>query len=303
MTAALIIAAGKTSHKDAFDPLQEVGSITAAQRVIKVFQRVGIARIVLVLNADMKRLERQAAQLQVVCLHGQEGAEMFHSIQLGLAYLQGKCEKVLITPVDVPLFTADTIRALQCADGTVRVPLHDGRAGHPLLLAASQFPPVLAYSGQGGLAGAIRALGLTRTEVPVEDAGVLHNVQQNPAFSSLLEQHTLQEIHPELQLRLAREKAFFGPESHQLLQLTQETRSLREACARMGISYSKGWSMVSLMEAQLGTPVIARQQGGKSGGHSSLTPLGTNLLAQYGAFASEAQAAIQALFQKHFGEY
>ena len=63
----------------------------------------------------------------------------------------------------------------------------------------------------------------------------------------------------------------FGPQTLQLLQLTQETGSLLAACRRVGISYSKGRGMIAAAEAQLGGALLVRQQGGASGGSSSIS--------------------------------
>ena len=37
---------------------------------------------------------------------------MFDPVKIGLRCLPDKCDKVLFTPVDVPLFTAKTVRTI-----------------------------------------------------------------------------------------------------------------------------------------------------------------------------------------------
>jgi molybdopterin-guanine dinucleotide biosynthesis protein A len=37
---------------------------------------------------------------------------MFDSAVIGLDFLRGKCDRILLTPVDIPLFTAETVEAL-----------------------------------------------------------------------------------------------------------------------------------------------------------------------------------------------
>lgn len=104
----------------------------------------------------------------------------------------------------------------------------------------------------------------------------------------------------DFRIRLSRERAFYGPGTHQLLQLTDETGSLLEACRRMGISYSKGRKIIALTEQQLGYPVVESQQGGKSGGRSSVTEAGKALIRNYAAFCTEAKGQLESLFQKYF---
>lgn len=301
MVAALIIAAGRTKRQDAFDPMQKVGSITAAERQIAVFQRAGIEKIALVYAPSMQKAQRLAAHRNVVCLEAAERNEMFDSIKIGLRYLCDKCDAALITPVDIPLFTVETVEALLKSGADAAVPVLNGSAGHPLLLSSKRFEAVLSYKGGGGLRGAIRAAGIERQGVPVEDEGVLADIGKQKDVSSLIARHSLKTLHVDARLRISRERAFFGPGPNQLLMLVEETGSLREACRRMGISYSKGWSVISLMEQQLGFAVIDRRQGGKAGGASYLTENAEELLKRYAAFQEAANKAVQDAFQEHFG--
>lgn len=108
------------------------------------------------------------------------------------------------------------------------------------------------------------------------------------------------ELRAVLRVRLYREKKFYGPGIHHLLQLTEELGSLSAACQRMGMSYSKGRRIIGNMEEELGATVLESGQGGKTGGYSRLTPQARDMMTRYGAFLEEAEAAVQALFHRHF---
>lgn len=300
MTAALIIAAGRTARGGTFEPEKAVGTISAVQRAALIFQRAGIERIAVVCGDGCGKTEKLAARMNLIFLHCAGDGEMLDCVKTGLAYLTGKCTSVFITPVDVPLFTAATVHRLLEAEGGVRVPVFQGRGGHPMLLRAEHFPAVMAYQGGGGLAGAVRAAGLTRREVAVEDEGVLTNVQRDASYVRLVAQHDLSELRPVFTFRLAREQVFYGPGAHQLLQLTDETGSLLDACRHMGISYSKGRKMIAALENNLGCPVLVTQQGGKNGGRSLLTGEARRLMARYDIFCAEAREQLGGLFKKHF---
>ncbi|MDL2328057.1 NTP transferase domain-containing protein [Ruminococcaceae bacterium OttesenSCG-928-A11] len=302
MTSALIIATGRSGSATSFQPLRQVGDITAAERLILVFQRAGIERVVLVGGAEQDKLEKQIARMGAVSLHnpGDDGTEMLDSVKIGLAYLLGKCRRVLITPVDVPLFTVETVEKLVASRAKLAVPSHGGRAGHPLLLGAGLFDAVLSYKGEGGLEGAVRAMGAEKHYVEVPDAGVLVDIQKRDDYGDLLRQNSLRRIHPELKLYLGREKNFFGPGPHLLLSLIDETDSLATACRQMGISYSKGWKMIENMEKQLGSELVARSRGGREKGKSEVTALGKALLEGYNAFYKDCHAHMQRAYEKHF---
>lgn len=88
--------------------------------------------------------------------------------------------------------------------------------------------------------------------------------------------------------------------AHQLLQLTQETGSLLEACRCMGISYSKGCKIISNLEQNMGCPVLERTRGGREGGASTVTEAGQELIRSYAAFCKEAKEYLTELFPKYF---
>ena len=300
MITALIIAAGKTLHRDSFEPQREVGVISAIQRIVMLFQRAGIDSIVIVCDDDGCKTEKLASHMNVVFLHNSGDAEMLDNIKTGLAYLQDKCTAVIITHVDVPLFSIETVRHLIAAEGPICVPAHNGKTGHPVLLRSEQFQSVLSYNGEGGLAGAIKAAGVPYNLVEVDDEGILANIHYDNAYAHIINKHSLRESYPDFRIRIVREKPFYGPGAHQLLQLTEETNSLREACRQMGISYGKGRAIIALMEQQLGYPVIISQQGGKTGGYSVVTEEGKKLMRKYNEFHMEARQYLQELFGKYF---
>ena len=300
MTAAMIITAGKTSRKSRFEPQKEVGTITTVQRAALVFQRAGVERVVVVCSGDGEKTERLAPNMNLEFLYCPKDAEMLDSVKIGLSYLRSRCSRVLICPVDVPLFSVQTIQTLLAAEGSVCVPSYQGRGGHPILLHTEVFQPILDYTGEGGLAGAIRNAGLKKQFVELDDEGIVANVEQDDGYNHLIDSHDLTRMHPDFRIRLMKERAFYGPGAHQLLQLTTETGSLLEACRKMGISYSKGRKIISDIEQQLGRSVLESQQGGKTGGQSVVTDEGTELMRRYSDFCDEARDCLHKLFEKHF---
>lgn len=298
-TAAIIVAAGAAGQQA---PMRPTGVLSAAQRLILTFGQAGVSPVVLAAQ-DTPKLERHIAGFGAVLLKtNEDNGEMLHGVQRALQFLQGQCSRVFVTPVDVPLFTAQTLKTLLGTRGRAIAPSFNGKAGHPLLLEESLFAPVLAYNGPGGLRGALHSLGVQRTFVSVQDEGVLLNTRKDEEFGEALQHHSLRKLHPSAKLRLAKEQVFYGPGTQQLLRLVQNTGSVRLACRLMGISYSKGWKMISLMEEELGCQVVHRQQGGAGGGEAHLTPKGAQLVRGYEAFAAECKDAIEEIFGRHFGD-
>ena len=302
-TAALIVAAGMSSRMGDFKPMLNIGSISIAQRVVATFQQAGVEKIVMVTGYNATLLERHLAGNGVVFLRNEnyETTQMFDSVCIGLAYLRDKCERVLFTPVDIPLFTADTVRRLLESDAPLACPAVNGETGHPTLIAASLFDRILADRGDQGLRGALERCGASMTQVAVEDLGVLHDADTPEDYKALLRYHNEQLARPVLNVELAREKVFFDARTAMLLRLIDETQSVRQACQRMQMSYSGGWNVIRTLESQLNRTLILRSQGGAGGGKSSLTDNGRLLLDRYDAYVDILREKAGELFEDYFG--
>ncbi len=301
-TAALIVAAGMSSRMGDFKPMLNIGSISIAQRVVATFQQAGVEKIVMITGYNATLLERHLSGNGVVFLRNEnyESTQMFDSVCIGLRYLRGKCGRVLFTPVDIPLFTAATVRALLETDAELACPAVDGETGHPTLIAASLIDRILSDPGDQGLRGALERCGAELTRVPVEDRGVLHDADTPEDYRALLKYHNEQLVRPVLSVSLAREKVFFDSRAAMLLQLIDETQSVRSACQRMQMSYSGGWNVIRRLESQLSRTLIRRSQGGAGGGKSSLTEDGKLLLERYTAYSDALRDQAGSLFDRYF---
>ena len=302
-TAALIVAAGMSSRMGDFKPLLNIGSISIAQRVVATFQQAGVEKIVMVTGYNAVMLERHLAGNGVVFLRNEkyETTQMFDSVCIGLSYLRDKCGRVLFTPVDIPLFTADTVHRLLETDAPLACPAVDGETGHPTLIGASLFDRILSDSGDQGLRGALNRCGAEPTLIPVEDRGILHDADTPEDYKALLRYHNEQLVRPVLNVELAREKVFFDSRTAMLLRLINETRSVRQACQRIQMSYSSGWNVIRTLEGQLNRTLILRSQGGAGGGNSSLTDDGKLLLDRYDAYVDALREKAGELFASYFG--
>ena len=300
--AALIVAAGMSSRMGDFKPLLNIGSISIAQRVVATFQQAGVDKIVMITGYNATLLERHLSGNGVVFLRNEDyrTTQMFDSVCIGLRYLRDKCDRVLFTPVDIPLFTAATVRALLETDAELACPAVEGETGHPTLIAAPLFDRILADPGDQGLRGALERCGAELRLLPVEDRGVLHDADTPEDYKALLKYHNEQLVRPVLSVSLAREKVFFDSRAAMLLQLLDETQSVRSACQRMQMSYSSGWNVIRTLESQLSRTLIRRSQGGAGGGKSSLTEDGKLLLERYAAYSDALREQAGALFDRYF---
>lgn len=103
-----------------------------------------------------------------------------------------------------------------------------------------------------------------------------------------------------IRVRLIGSEAFYGPGVAHLMELIAVTGSVAGACDKMGLSYSKGRTMIRRMERELGFPVVERAQGGAGGGGARLTDRGRKLLAAYQAYEADVKQYAQERFADAF---
>lgn len=301
---AVLLAANMQSKTKGFVPLLEIGSITVIERVTATLLQAGVDKIVLVTGEDAQAVEKRISHMGIICLRAEDyqKADMFSAAKIGFAYLLTLCDKIVFCPVDIPLFTAKTVRDLMNSNELIVSPSYQGRGGHPMVLSSSVLKAILLYDGGGGILEAIRSCGMERKWLEVNDEGTMLNLTKTEVSNDLVASHKKQMLHPQLKLSIAKEQVFFGPGPEQLLDLIETTGSVRNACQLMNISYSKGWKMIRLMEEQWGYAIVERKQGGLSGGSSSLTEEGKDLCSRYKKFQIEVKKQTENLFQKYFAE-
>ena len=109
-------------------------------------------------------------------------------------------------------------------------------------------------------------------------------------------------IGPAIKLMLAGEKPFFGPGTINLFEQIDRLGSVRGACEATGISYSKGWKMISRAEKALNCKLVDRQQGGKNGGAAALTDTCREVIRRYKELEASVREYARAEYKKAFGD-
>ena len=94
-------------------------------------------------------------------------------------------------------------------------------------------------------------------------------------------------IRPRIKVQLTGSEPFFGPGVRTLLEWIREEGSVRDACEKMGLSYSKGRKMLDRAEKELGYTIVERSPGGKNGGGARVSDEGLKLLEKYERFEQE----------------
>ncbi len=93
----------------------------------------------------------------------------------------------------------------------------------------------------------------------------------------------------------------FGTGPYNILVNVEKEGSLNEAARKMGMSYSKAWKIVNMVEKRLGIKFLLRKIGGNEGGGSYLTEEGKAFMERYAAFRKEADEALAKIYERYYG--
>ncbi|NBH70665.1 LysR family transcriptional regulator [Clostridiaceae bacterium] len=305
-TGAVLVAAGLSSRMGAFKPMLPFGDSTIALHMVSMLKKLEVDPVVVVTGHQAEALEGHLFHANVRFIRNEryENTQMFDSVKLGLKALEGKCGRVMVMPMDLPAILPETFCQVMMVDAKIVRTVHQGKAGHPILIQSELVPRLLEYEGSQGLRGAIRELGVPITNLEVEDEGVYRDVDTPDAYQQLLqwdyERGNGHPLRPLVRLCLQGSEMFFEPDTARLMALIDKKGSVQEACTAMGLSYSKGSRMIRKVERQMGFLVAERRAGGIGGGGSVLTEEGRSLLRSYEGMQREVQRCVEEIFWKYF---
>lgn len=176
--AALILAAGCSARMGVFKPLLPFGPHSIIERIIFMVREadVEILRVVVGWNAD--RL------IPVLERHGMPWVRndrfdegMYVSIQAGVQSLPADVAAFFLLPGDMPLVQSATLTRLiaewDMLPGGILYPCHEGRRGHPPLIAGAYIPEILRETPPGGLRTLLARHAEEARNVEVSDPGIL----------------------------------------------------------------------------------------------------------------------------------
>lgn len=296
----IIVAASKSASF----PMSKVGSIPVIKRIAMIFQKVGISPIVVVTGHDEVEIKHQLVEFCPIFLKDEayESHSLFESAKIGFEYIKDKCDKVVFTPVNTPMFSPTTLDDLLSVDAQIVTPSYNRRGGHPIVIKSDIIPMILDYKGDDGLRGVLAKLDELRVRVNVFDDGILDNVKRGNILSEKIKRHNEEILRPSVKINLAKEEVFFNARVKTLIVLINETKSVRKACDRMGLSYGKAWDMLNKLEDSLGYEIVFRKHGGKKGGRTELTHKGIMFLNTYEEYENKVLSYSQELFNELFRE-
>ena len=301
-TTAIILAAGEPRQMSHFQPMLKLNGKSVIRRQIDVFRAAGVSDILIVTGYHAGMLERHLAGETVRYAKNEAYAttDMMASVQCALRALSPECDRVLITPGDVPYLNVETIEELLHSTKPVAIPSFRGSAGHPAMIRKSCFPALLNYAGERGLRGALAQWKRETEFVPTDENGMLIDI--NTELDYQREQREQTRVSPVLTatLTISLGEAGIDERSIRLLECIEREQSLQRGAARAEVSYSNAWLTLNRMEEALGCRLVERKLGGATGGGSSLTQDGLDWVARYRRLEQALDAALLEIQHNEF---
>jgi molybdenum cofactor cytidylyltransferase len=192
---AIVLAAGRSSRMGrakATLPLDERD--TFLSRIVRTFLDAGVDDVVVVVGHEADAIARSwpASGLSARFVHNPHyDLGQLSSLLAGLALVDRPgVAAVLVTLVDVPLVSAETVRAVLDRYRQTRAPIvrptSGSRHGHPLLIDRSLFDELRAADPATGAKPVVRAHASTAGDLPIADEGAFTDFDTDQEYQRLI---------------------------------------------------------------------------------------------------------------------
>ncbi|HEX6587821.1 MAG TPA: nucleotidyltransferase family protein [Longimicrobiales bacterium] len=183
-TAALdgiVLAAGRSSRMGTPKAALDAGGATFVVRAVDALRDGGCRDVLVVIGPDEGGAGSAAAQAGAhVVVNTAPDSEQIDSLRLGLRNLNPGALGAVVLPVDHPMVSSATVRAVVDAWERTRAPIvrasHRGEPGHPTIFAVTVFDDLLRGELPDGARTVVAAHQAELVDVPVDDEGVTTDI-------------------------------------------------------------------------------------------------------------------------------
>lgn len=191
MIWAIILAAGESKRMGRPKMLLPWKDATILESVVHTALASSVDRVLVVLGAEQEQISRLLTPFPVETVYNPDFRRgMLSSVQMGFAALPGEAEAAVVLLGDQPFVSAGVIDR-QCAassgsPGSIILPVHEGRRGHPVLIPAAFRDEIPLLSDAVGLRELIHRHEENILEIEVEEEDVLLDIDDPEAYRSAL---------------------------------------------------------------------------------------------------------------------
>jgi molybdenum cofactor cytidylyltransferase len=192
---AIVLAAGRSSRMGRPKATLPLGDgDTFLSRIVRTFEAAGVDEIVVVVGHDADAiaasLAAMALRVRLVTNPDYDRGQL-SSLVAGLAAVdRPEIAAALVTLVDVPLVTADTVRAVlqryRETQAPIVRPTSGGSHGHPLLIDRSLFNALRDADPAVGAKPIVRAHVSAVGEIEIADQGAFTDIDTDEEYRRLV---------------------------------------------------------------------------------------------------------------------
>jgi molybdenum cofactor cytidylyltransferase len=181
MIGAIILAAGRSRRMGTQKVLLPFRGATILEHIVDQLLKSRTNAVYVVVGYRGDRIRAALAGRPVSIVDNPDhDAGMLSSVRCGVKALPEECEAFGVALGDQPRVTTtlfdQLLDAFTSSERGIVVPLHDGRRGHPIVVAARYRPEILDRYDGVGLRGLLRAHPDDVFELPVPQAWVLSDM-------------------------------------------------------------------------------------------------------------------------------
>ena len=193
MIPAVVLAAGKSSRMGRTKALLPLGGETFVSRIVRTFRSAGVEDVVVVVGHDAELVSDVLGRMDLaprVILNTDYESGQLSSILAGLrAVDRPGVAAMLMTLVDVPLVSAETVRAVlmryRSTSAPVVRPVNGDRHGHPVLIDRRLFGQFRGADSASGVKPIVRAHASAVGDVEVFDEGAFTDIDTPEDYAAV----------------------------------------------------------------------------------------------------------------------
>lgn len=174
--AGIILAAGDSTRMGTQKLLLPVGNERLIERVVRIARESALGPIVVVTGRDHESISPLLDATTIVARNPDPSRGMLSSVRTALEAMPKGIDAVVLFLGDQPACDSRQVRMLVDNEGPIVVPVHDGRRGHPMKFSMEFREEILSGYDDEGLRGLLRIHANGVVEVPMDDPGVLIDV-------------------------------------------------------------------------------------------------------------------------------
>jgi molybdenum cofactor cytidylyltransferase len=189
--AGVVPSSGSSTRMGSDKGLLEIDGRSFMRRTVGALREAGCAPVLVVVAEGEDALAAEAADAgAVVLLNPDPGEGPITSLRIALAALDGSAEGVAYLPVDHPMVRTETVQTLlevtRAERPALAIPTYGGKRGHPAVFREPLFAELLDPELEGGAKTVVHRHLHEASLVPVDDEGVVLDIDTPQAFEAVL---------------------------------------------------------------------------------------------------------------------